>query len=345
MSSMQTQNKIIGRPRRPRLRHACGSPGTVRPTKGKYGQNGGARRPGRAVFSEFDAALPRRPAACHAARLYTAPTTALLCQTLLAAENTAVTLPSKGARWARLTVFCPSPAAARRLAARLRGWLDGLPGPAGRVQCVRLPAADWRENWKRFFPARRVSPRLVVRPPWRSFPARPGDCVIELNPGLSFGTGLHPTTRGCLRLLDEFDAAAPGGSFLDIGCGSGILAIAAARLGCRPVLALDHDPQAVRAARQNRQANGLDRRIVIRRADVRRLDNFPACDLVAANLLAGLLIEAAPQISRLAARHLIVAGILRPQYAAVRRAYQRQGFREIRAIPDGEWQTGGFVRR
>ncbi len=286
----------------------------------------------------------RRPAPCHAAYLYAAPETALLCQALLPDENTAVRLPAAGARWARLAVFCASPASARRAAERLRSWRRNVPEQGGRVCCVRLPAADWRENWKRFFPVRRVSPRLVVRPPWRAYAPRPGEFAIELNPGLSFGTGLHPTTRGCLRLLDEF-AAAPGRSFLDLGCGSGILAIAAALLGCRPVLALDHDPQAVRAARQNRRANGLDRRVAVRRADVLQLEGLPAYDLVAANLLAGLLVEAAPRIARLAGRHLIVAGILRSQYAAVRRAYRRQGFREIRAIPEGAWQTGGFVRR
>lgn len=286
----------------------------------------------------------RPPASCHAAQLYAAAETALLCQALLPDENTAVRLPVPGARWARLTVFCVSRTAARLAAERLCGWLRNVPGQPGRVCCVGLPAADWRENWKRFFPVRRVSPRLVVRPPWRRYAPHPGESVIELNPGLSFGTGLHPTTRGCLRLLDEF-AAAPGSSFLDLGCGSGILAIAAALLGCRPVLALDHDPQAVRAARQNRRANRLDCRLAVRQADVLRLEGLPAYGLVAANLLAGLLVEAAPKIASLAARHLIVAGILRSQYAAVRRAYRRQGFREIRAIPEGAWQTGGFVRR
>ncbi|MGI6087110.1 MAG: 50S ribosomal protein L11 methyltransferase [Kiritimatiellia bacterium] len=280
----------------------------------------------------------------YAVQLYTAPETALLFQTLLPDENTTVRLPEGRARWARLTVFCSSSAVARRMATRLRERLRKLPPPAGRVCLAKLPAADWRENWKRFFPLRRVSPRLVVCPPWRDYKPRPGECVIKLNPGLSFGTGLHPTTRGCLRLLDEF-AAEPGLSFLDLGCGSGILAIAAALLGCRPVLALDNDPQAVKAARQNRRANGLDRRLTVRQADVLRLAGLSAYDVVAANLLAGLLIEAAPRIAAVAQRHLIVAGILRSQYAAVRRAYNRQGFREIRAIPEGEWLTGGFIRR
>ncbi|MCA1809558.1 MAG: 50S ribosomal protein L11 methyltransferase [Lentisphaerae bacterium] len=211
-----------------------------------------------------------------------------------------------------------------------------------------IKPANWRENWKRHFPARRVSPRLVVKPPWRTFRLRPGDHVVEIDPGVSFGTGLHPTTRACLRLLDEYTGPPAGPlSFLDIGCGSGILAIAAARLGCRPLLALDHDPQAVSAARRNCAANKLERKIICRQADILNLHLPRKYDLIAANLLAGLLLTAAGRIIATVAPggRLILSGILRRQYAAVRHGYRQLGFHEINRMDEGEWITGGFARR
>ena len=119
-----------------------------------------------------------------------------------------------------------------------------------------LREEDWAEAWKAFFPVLRVSRRLVICPAWRSYRARAGEAVIRLDPGMAFGTGQHPTTLMCLRALEE--TVRPGADVLDLGAGSGILALAAARLGAASVLALDTDPLAVRAARENVRLNGLE---------------------------------------------------------------------------------------
>jgi ribosomal protein L11 methyltransferase len=153
-------------------------------------------------------------------------------------------------------------------------------------------ADDWADRWREFHQPLRLGGRLVVRPPWAPVEAAPLDLVID--PGRAFGTGAHATTRLCLELLLELEreagAAPPGlpstqaGSpiTIDLGCGSGVLAIAAAKLGWGPVLALDFDPLSVEATIENARVNGVQ--LDVRRHDLRR-DDTPAAPLVLANLL------------------------------------------------------------
>ena len=138
------------------------------------------------------------------------------------------------------------------------------------VTVREIPAEDWSESWKRHFPVIRVSERLVVAPPWSELEETPGLCVVRIEPGLSFGTGQHGTTKACLFFLDRLQHRLPEAVVLDLGCGSGILAIAAAKLGFPRVLALDHDPEAVRVARENTAANGVADRIEVAVAEVER---------------------------------------------------------------------------
>jgi ribosomal protein L11 methyltransferase len=134
-------------------------------------------------------------------------------------------------------------------------WHLGQMRPVGPLQTRTLEEEDWANAWKQHYSVLRVGERTVVVPSWLQHEARPDDVVLHLDPGMAFGTGLHPTTQLCLRLLERY--ASPGQAVLDIGTGSGILAIAAAKLGAGPVLALDNDPVAVAVAAENIARNGV----------------------------------------------------------------------------------------
>lgn len=234
--------------------------------------------------------------------------------------------------------------AANALTIQLMDWTGGVKDWT--IEQEPLPARDWSNAWKEFFHVDRVSRRIVTKPTWEPYSPQEGDCVIELDPGMSFGTGQHETTRGCLRFLDSLTATAGSTpmSFLDLGCGSGILSIAAAKLGCRPVHAIDIDEDAVRIARENIEANACGPVVSVATGDVAQLAPARVADIVAANILAPVLIEHAAVIGAAVASagHLLLAGILTSQYPGVRAAYQAIGFQECEIATDGEWTCGRF---
>ncbi len=182
---------------------------------------------------------------------------------------------------------------------------------------------DWGETWKRSFHRLIVSPRLAVSPPWE---AQPGDLVIE--PGLAFGTGEHPTTRACLEGIARL--AQRGGTCLDVGCGSGVLALAAARLGMT-AWGVDTDRDAVRCSREAAALNGLEARF-----DDTPLERVQGTfDLVVANLFAEVISALAPQLRRVTGRHLVLAGILADRAHLVEAALS--GMRQVSRRQDGDW--------
>ncbi len=141
---------------------------------------------------------------------------------------------------------------------------------------------DWAENWKQYFKPFRLGERMVVKPTWEHWDAQEGDLIIEIDPGMAFGTGTHETTAMCVGLIEKYYQ---GGSLLDVGTGSGILAIAAARLGAKDIVAVDIDPDAVRVAKENVEHNGLSGCVDVRQGDLLKgLDR--AFDLAVANILA-----------------------------------------------------------
>jgi ribosomal protein L11 methyltransferase len=198
-------------------------------------------------------------------------------------------------------------------------------------------ADDWGERWKAFHQPVRVG-GLMVRPPWA--PARDGLLDIVIDPAQAFGTGAHPTTRLCLELMLELE---PGGALVDVGCGSGVLAIAAARLGWAPVLGLDHDPEAVRATRDNAAANGAP--IQVRRHDLMRDGPVPGAPTVVANLLRPLLLRVAHDgFAEAAPRALVAGGLLAREGDEVAAAFAAHGLREDARRGEGDW-VALFLRR
>ena len=255
-----------------------------------------------------------------------------------------------------LQIFLPDSADAPRAAEALAA--------AGRIVGVDLqpavgsiPDEDWKLAYRKHFKIDVVSPRLAIVPEWEigSFKPVPGQKTLILDPGMAFGTGQHATTRACLNFIDRLAAENDDRSFLDVGCGSGILAIAAVLEGFRAVRGFDIDPDAVQNANENAARNGLT--LDFFRGDLSgssRLDDvIPlspserfAADVVAANVLGPILIRFAKEIAALVkpGGRLILSGILDELYPEVAAAYAALGFREIDSELIGEWRTGLFER-
>jgi ribosomal protein L11 methyltransferase len=187
---------------------------------------------------------------------------------------------------------------------------------------------DWSERWRSFHRPLIIDNRLTVRPPWEPEAQTALDIVID--PGQAFGTGAHATTRLCLELLLECE---PEGTFVDVGCGSGVLAIVAARLGFNPVIALDYDPAAVAATRENAQRNRVE--LDVRAFDL-RTEQVPVGDLWAANVLAGPLRTWAASQRELPPQ-LILSGLLIGEVDAVAEAFVARGLHETARREHGEW--------
>ncbi len=229
--------------------------------------------------------------------------------------------------------------------------LNSLAGrPKFSTMVRRIAELDWSESWKKSFRTARVSRRIVIKPSWEKYSRKPGDCVINLDPGMSFGTGLHPTTRACLRFIDRLSADGYGGkSFLDAGCGSGVLAIAAAKLGFTRVVAVDSDPQAVKAARENCRRNGLAGVAECIRADLLKFRPREKFDMVAANMFesehARYVGNIAGAVTRRSEGCILIAGTLLKQYSGVVRIYGRMGFAEKASAVEKGWKSGILTRR
>ena len=260
----------------------------------------------------------------------------------------------------RLAVRAPAEAAERVLAALLElapsgveqvdgeGFVEyalyGVPGelpelPDGEAELAGVRVAvrgepvpdDWAERWKRFHVPVLVGGRLYVRPPWEEPPIRPGVVDLRIDPGRAFGTGAHPTTRLCLELLLQLE---PRGSFVDLGCGSGVLAIAASKLGFSPVVAVDSDRGAVDATLGNARANG----VALERVERLNLRGEPAPrgGTVAANLTLPLLLRVAELMTD-RPQSLLVSGVLEHEAEELSRAFRP--LRERRRVTDRGWSA------
>ena len=209
----------------------------------------------------------------------------------------------------------------------LREQLALLRGPGMGTLEITLQGVreeDWAENWKQYYKPFRIGERMVVKPTWEPWEASKDDLIIEIDPGMAFGTGTHETTAMCVALIEKYYT---GGGLLDVGTGSGILAIAAARLGARDILAVDIDPDAVRVAKENVAHNGLEDRIQVQQGDL--LQGLSrSFDFAVANILAPVICMLAEPLKK----HLtpggrfICSGIIAEAEEEVRAALISAGY-------------------
>ena len=247
----------------------------------------------------------------------------------------------------RHTVYHQSPEAAsecrEQIQALLPMWQElGVSLSMG--ETFTLQKSEWADAWKRYFKPIEISERLLVRPSWLDDAPKPDQKVLEINPGMSFGTGQHATTLFCLKQIDK--QAGGNKSLLDAGWGSGILAIAGALLDYGHIDAFDFDPDAVEVAKENIALNNLSGRIVPQIGNAAdwqgRAEKY---DVVCANILGHLLISFRFNIVNWVAPGgtLVLAGILERDFDNVSAAYAELGFTEIERFTDREW-TGGVFR-
>jgi ribosomal protein L11 methyltransferase len=243
----------------------------------------------------------------------------------------------------RAYVPARDPAAAERAAAAAAEALGHLQAfglrPIGELTTRIVHEADWAEAWKAHFPVLRIGLRIVIKPTWRNHDAAPDDVVLDLDPGMAFGTGLHPTTRLCLAGLEGVAdrGGLAGARVLDVGCGSGILSIAAAKLGARSVLGVDTDPIAVEATEANAARNALAGAISARAGSLPSGER--AFDVVVANLIASVLITLAAGLrdELLPGGILLASGIFIDREAEVRAAFSAAGLDVTERLAEGDW--------
>ncbi|MCL5995211.1 MAG: 50S ribosomal protein L11 methyltransferase [Chloroflexi bacterium] len=207
------------------------------------------------------------------------------------------------------------------------------------VQPVPMPSyrsiaqADWAEAWKVSFKPLRIGNHILIRPSWIDVEPQPGDIVIALDPGLAFGTGLHPTTQLCALAIAE--QVQPGARLLDVGCGSAVLSIIGAKVGANEVLGVDTDEEAVRAGRENVAQNGVSNRVTIEHGSFDRATGV--YDVVVANILAGVIVRMLDSGLARLGRQFIFSGILDTQVHEVSAAITRSGLTLIERNQITDW--------
>jgi ribosomal protein L11 methyltransferase len=245
-------------------------------------------------------------------------------------------------------------------------WHFGRLRPVGELRVQQLEEQDWADAWKQHYTIQRIGERGVVVPSWLEYDPHPGDVVLRLDPGMAFGTGLHPTTQLCVALLEQY--LRPGCRALDLGCGSGILAIAAAKLGAASVLALDTDPIAVTATRENVEHNGVAELVHVAEGslgggaalghwlygtrndepgtmqdsdedDLRLSSIAHRFDLIVANIIARVLAVLAEDMAGALASGgmLIASGIIDEREAEVVEAFAAASLAPVERRQEGDW--------
>ena len=222
---------------------------------------------------------------------------------------------------------------------KIRALRDNAPGfDLGSLawETKTMQDEDWQENWKQWYKPLRIGQRIVVKPTWEEYRPVEGDLVLEMDPGMAFGTGTHETTAMCVRMLEKH--MKPGALCMDVGCGSGILALAAARLGAAHCLAIDLDELAVKVARENVEANHLGETVDVVQGDLLEQQDGRA-DVIVANIIADVICYLCRPASAKLNRDgvFICSGIISEKEPDVQNALARAGYRVIDRLQEGEW--------
>jgi len=196
---------------------------------------------------------------------------------------------------------------------------------------------DWAESWKKYFFTEKITDTIVIKPSWRDYNAKPGEIILEIDPGMAFGTGTHPTTRMCIQLIEKW--IKPEDSFLDVGTGSGILMIAAAKLGAAFMMGTDMDEVAVSVAEQNLQKNNIhpDRYTLQTGNLVKQVKG--RFNLVTANILSEIVVNLVDDIDPVISEKgiFICSGIIEPKQAMVEKKLTDRGYQIIDVLTETEW--------
>lgn len=245
-------------------------------------------------------------------------------------------MKSRGGR-PRLSFYLEETAENRRLASSLAVEIRNC-WPGARVRVISEDDSQWKDKWKEYFKPARITGCLTVKPTWEDYIPEPGEKIIEIDPGMAFGTGTHETTSLCLRLMEKYMADKDRARVLDVGCGSGILSIGAALLGAEKILAVDIDPEAVRVTEENVRLNHVDDRVTSYSGNLVDGLDFRA-DIVVANLMADLVMELSPHVPDhlLPGGVYISSGILVEKADHVASAIRDAGFETVEIKEDGMW--------
>ena len=211
----------------------------------------------------------------------------------------------------------------------------GLDLGEAKVEHEKMYEEDWANNWKKYYKPSKVGEKIVVKPIWEEYEAKDEELVVELDPGMAFGTGEHETTRMCIQALEKY--VQKDSTVFDVGCGSGILAIAAAKLGAKLAVGVDLDPVAVESAKENVGFNNIDNIEILHGNLIEVIDG--KADIVVANIIAEIICILTEDVSRVIKPngYFITSGIIHDRVEMVTNKLEECGFEVVKVNKDGEW--------